>query len=144
MKKLQDLMIVFLFSEVSITCLMAILTNKVTIKSNHFLEIIVVNFWWNTEGYHWLQNFTKKPPSHNKRQFTASLVLNISEAKENTFDSSITYTFLRNESGKANGILEEQWSANTALELFQVVNGKKNAQLGIAVITNSVKVHFPK
>lgn len=55
-----------------------------------------------------ISEFHKKVHSHNKRQFTASLVLNISEAKENTFESSITYTFLRDKSEKANGILEKQ------------------------------------
>lgn len=52
--------------------------------------------------------FHKKTHSRNKRQFTVSLVLNISEAKENTFDSFITYTFSRDKSKKANGTLEKQ------------------------------------
>lgn len=46
--------------------------------------------------------------SRNKRQFTVSLVLNIREAKDNTFDSFITYTFLRDKSEKANGTPEKQ------------------------------------
>lgn len=52
MKKLQDLKAGFLFSEVNITGLMATLMNNITIKSNYFLEIIVVNFCWSTDRWH--------------------------------------------------------------------------------------------
>lgn len=81
-----------------------------------------------------------KNHSHNERQFTASLLLNISDAKENPFDSFITYTFLKDKSKKGNGILEKQWSANTALELFRWKLGKKKKKkkciAEVAVIAN--------
>lgn len=100
MKKLQNLTSENnLYDQRNITCLMTTFTNNVTIKSKYLLEILSLE---TSEG---IQKgsaavstdfkISQKPLSHNKRQFTASLVLNISDAKENTFDSLITYTFFK-------------------------------------------------